>query len=110
MAARASLYLWQQLVQLAAAGAAMPAVQQVSLLSLAGAPTEAMCESLRLMAGQPGPGRPLPACCLDMGKVFNNSSQPGHIKVVSGAQCQWLGLGHCTGAEHDGGAGAWQAV
>ncbi|KAJ9520533.1 hypothetical protein QJQ45_007417 [Haematococcus lacustris] len=55
-------------------------------------------------------GRPLPACCLDMNKVSNNPSQPGRIQVVFGAKCQWLWLGHCTGAEHDGGAGSWQAV
>ncbi|GFH10454.1 hypothetical protein HaLaN_05766, partial [Haematococcus lacustris] len=85
-----------------------------------GAASEAMCESLRLMAEQPwarwldikvsAAGRPLPACCLDMNKVSNNPPQPGRIKAVFGAQCQWLWLGHCTGAEHDGGAGSWQAV
>ncbi|KAJ9533508.1 hypothetical protein QJQ45_026544 [Haematococcus lacustris] len=73
---QATLEFWQQLVQL------MPAVQQVTFWSVAGAATEAMCESLRLMAGQPwarwldikvsGAGRPLPACCLDMNKVFSN--------------------------------------
>ncbi|GFH13462.1 hypothetical protein HaLaN_09351, partial [Haematococcus lacustris] len=57
---------------------------------VSGAATEPMCESLRLMAGQPwarwldikvsAAGRPLPACCLNMNKVFNNSSQPGRIK------------------------------
>ncbi|KAJ9530994.1 hypothetical protein QJQ45_001005 [Haematococcus lacustris] len=45
-----------------------------------------------------------------MNKVSNTPSQPGRIKAVFGAQCQWLWLGHCTGAEHDGGAGSWQAV
>ncbi|KAL6750547.1 hypothetical protein V8C86DRAFT_3030992 [Haematococcus lacustris] len=44
---QASLCFWLQLVQL------MPAVQQVTFWSVAGAATEAMCESLRLMAGQP---------------------------------------------------------
>ncbi|KAJ9532834.1 hypothetical protein QJQ45_010957 [Haematococcus lacustris] len=44
---RASLDYWQQLVQL------MPAVQQVTFWSVAGVVTEAMCESLRLMAVQP---------------------------------------------------------
>ncbi|KAL6751463.1 hypothetical protein V8C86DRAFT_2439952 [Haematococcus lacustris] len=98
----ASLYFLRQLVQL------MPAVQQP------------MCESLRLMAEQPwarwldikvnAAGRPLSACCLDMNKVFNNPSLPARIKVVFDAQCQWLWLGHCTGAEHVGGAGAWQAL
>ncbi|KAJ9530995.1 hypothetical protein QJQ45_001004 [Haematococcus lacustris] len=39
-----------------------------------------------------------------MNKVSSSSSQPGRIKAVFGAQCQWLWLGHCTGAEHDGGA------
>ncbi|KAJ9531340.1 hypothetical protein QJQ45_006789 [Haematococcus lacustris] len=95
-------------------------IKQVTFWSEAGAASEAMCESLRLMAEQPwarwldikvsAAGRPLPACCLDMNKVSNNPPQPGRIKAVFGAQCQWLWLGHCTGAEHDGGAGSWQAV
>ncbi|KAJ9533511.1 hypothetical protein QJQ45_026593 [Haematococcus lacustris] len=85
----ATLEFWQQLVQL------MPAVQQVTFWSVAGAATEAMCEALRLVDGQPwarwldikisGAGRPLPAFCLDMNKVFNNPSQPARIKVVFGA-------------------------
>ncbi|KAL6753681.1 hypothetical protein V8C86DRAFT_3168736 [Haematococcus lacustris] len=76
---------WQQLVQF------MPAVQQVSFWTVAGAATWPMCESLRLMAVLPwarwldikasAAGRPLPACCLDMFKVFNNPSQPGRISV-----------------------------
>ncbi|KAL6758415.1 hypothetical protein V8C86DRAFT_2434759 [Haematococcus lacustris] len=97
-----------------------PAQPSPTLLSHTALPTEPMCESLRLVAEQPwarwldikvnAAGRPLSPCCLDMNKVFNNHSQPARIKVVFGAQCQWLWLGHCTGAEHVGGAGAWQAV
>ncbi|KAJ9532476.1 hypothetical protein QJQ45_010504 [Haematococcus lacustris] len=44
---QATLEFWQQLVQL------MPAVQQVTFWFVAGAATEAMCEALRLVAGQP---------------------------------------------------------
>ncbi|KAJ9520384.1 hypothetical protein QJQ45_000125 [Haematococcus lacustris] len=83
-----SLEFWHQLVQI------MPAVEkQVSFWSVAGAASEAMCKSLLLMAVKP-----------------NTPSQPGRIQVVFGAYCQWLWLSHCTGAEHDGGAGSWQAL
>ncbi|KAJ9532823.1 hypothetical protein QJQ45_010944 [Haematococcus lacustris] len=97
----ALLDVWQQLVQL------MPAVQQVTCWTAAGTATEAMCESLLLMDEQPwarwldikvsAAVRPLPACCLDITKVFSNPSQPGRIKAVFGAQCQWLWLASSAG-------------
>ncbi|GFH20527.1 hypothetical protein HaLaN_17665 [Haematococcus lacustris] len=86
-----SLEFWHQLVQL------MPAVQKVvEFLCVKGSACAAMHESLQLMAEQPwarwldikvsAGGRPLPACCLDMNKVFSNPSQPGRIKAVRASE------------------------
>ncbi|KAJ9521489.1 hypothetical protein QJQ45_008890 [Haematococcus lacustris] len=108
--ARAPLDSWQQLVQLCLqCSRSISGLWQVLLPYYVRATAVYDWAALGQVAVSAA-GRPLPACCLDMNKVFNNPSQPGRIKAVFDAQCQWLGLGHCTGAEHDGGAGAWQAL
>ncbi|KAJ9521553.1 hypothetical protein QJQ45_008841 [Haematococcus lacustris] len=82
-----SLEFWRQLVQL------MPTVSRVSFMSCTGVSTEAMCESLVLMAEQPWARwldifvhitiyrYQLPECCQAINNRFDNPASPAIFRV-----------------------------
>ncbi|KAJ9521326.1 hypothetical protein QJQ45_001296 [Haematococcus lacustris] len=82
-----SLEFWRQLVQL------MPTISRVSFMSCTGVDTEAMCESLVLMAEQPWARwlyisiditlyrYELPECCQAINSRFDNPMSPAIFRV-----------------------------